>query len=55
MEMGFTGILAIAYAVLLIADGVALAKRMWLPAIALTAVMAVGLVALWMLWVNSSM
>ena len=53
--MGFTAMLAAVYAALLIGDGLALKKRMWAAALALTACMAVGLTALWLLWVNSPM
>jgi|GEM_PF-2154694 len=53
--MGFTAMLAIGYTALLLADAVALAKRQWAAAVLLTAVMAAGLIALWVLWSNSPM
>ena len=53
--MGFTAWLAVAYLVLLMADVAAAVKGRKTLAIGLTVIMAVGIGALWLLWVSFPM
>lgn len=53
--MGFTAWLAVAYLVLLMADVAAMVKKQRALAIGLTAIMAVGIGALWLLWASFPM